>query len=328
MDIVFSADTNYIMPAGVMMTSVSLNNKDADITFHALIDGSVKEKQKQQLETIVAGNGRHHIKFYLMDASRFVNLPMLGEIKLHITQATYYRLFLTEILPVEIEKVLYLDGDIVVMGSLKELWETNIDECSVGCVTDMSEAVHDYSRLGYSSDFGYFNAGVLLINLKYWRNNHVVELFNRIMIETPEKIEHHDQDVLNICFYNSKKQLSLRYNLQNGFLYKKEYWEVDKQKYETLITEAIKQPVIIHFTAGIKPWYKDCDNPLKNEWLFYYKKSLWRKEKLRRKYTYTFKNRVGKLLRTLSLLPLFNKKENTNIYESVKKCCYSTIKKK
>ena len=309
MDVVFSSDTNYIMPAGVMMTSVSLNNKDADITFHALIDGSVKEKQKQQLETIVAGNGRHHIKFYLMDASRFVNLPMLGEIKLHITQATYYRLFLTEILPVEIEKVLYLDGDIVVMGSLKELWETNIDECSVGCVTDMSEAVHDYSRLGYSSDFGYFNAGVLLINLKYWRENKVVDSFWKIMSETPERIRLHDQDVLNICFYNSKKPLALKYNLQDGFLYKKDYWEVNHQKYENCIQEAIKQPVIIHYIAR-KPWFVGCENPFKNEWLYYLKKTQWRRYKLKRKKPYTFKNRVGKILRFMHLLPQFEQKDS------------------
>lgn len=306
MDIVFSADTNYIMPAGVMMTSVSVNHKETDITFHALIDESVTEEQKQQLEDVVAGNSRHHVAYYMMKASQFKALPKLGEVKLHITQAAYYRLFLTEILPIDIEKVLYLDGDIAVTGSLSELWNTDIGDCAVGGVTDMSEAIQEYSRLGYPSEFGYFNSGVLLINLQYWRENKVVDTFQRIMAETPERIKFHDQDVLNICFYDCKKQLDLKYNLQNGFLYKKEFWQIDSQKYEQSVMEAVKQPVIIHYSARIKPWFVDCENPLKGEWVKYYKKTQWRRNKLKRKEPLTLRNRIGKLLRRLHLKPNFD----------------------
>lgn len=306
MDIVFSADTNYIMPTGVMMTSVCINNKDSDITFHALIDESVTEKQKQQLEEVVAGNCRHHIAYYLMNASRFAMLPKLGEVKLHITQATYYRLFLTEILPADIEKLLYLDGDIVVTGSLSELWNTHLDDCAVGGVADMSEAIQEYSRLGYPSDCGYFNAGVLLINLRYWRENEVVDTFRKIMIETPERIKFHDQDVLNISFFHSKKQLSLKYNVQNGFLYKKEFWQIDSQKYEQCVTEAIKRPVIIHYSARVKPWFVDCENPLKDKWIYYYKKTQWRRYRLKRKDPLTLRNRIGRMLRRWHILPNFD----------------------
>lgn len=306
MDIVFSADTNYIMPAGVMMTSVCVNNADTDVTFHALIDESVTEKQKLQLENVVAENGRHHIAYYMMNASRFAKLPKLGEVKLHITQAAYYRLFLTEIIPDDVEKVLYLDGDIAVTGSLSELWNTDISDCAVGGVTDMSEAIQEYSRLGYPSEFGYFNSGVLLINLKYWRKNKVVDTFQKIMTETPERIKFHDQDVLNISFYDCKKQLSLKYNFQNGFLYKKEFWQIDGQKYEQSVMEAVKQPVIIHYSARIKPWFVDCENPLKGEWVKYYKMTQWRRNKLKRKEPLTLRNRIGKLLRRLHLKPNFD----------------------
>ena len=311
MDIVFSADTNYILPIGVLMTSICVNNENTDLTFHILIDESVTEKQKQQLEGVVAGNNKHHIEYYMMDASRFVNLPMLGEIKLHITQAAYYRLFLTEILPVDLEKVLYLDGDIVVTGSLKKLWDIDLDNYAVGCITDMSETLHDYSRLGFPSDFGYFNSGVLLINLKYWREKKVVDTFRKIMVESPEKIRLHDQDVLNISFYDCKKQLDLKYNLQNGFLYKKEFWQIDCQKYESSIREAVRQPVIIHYSARVKPWFVDCENPLKGEWIKYYKKTQWRKNKLKRKEPLTLRNRIGKLLRRLHV------KSNFDLYISV-----------
>lgn len=309
MDIVFSADTNYIMPTGVMMTSVCINNQDTDITFHALIDESVTEKQKQQLEDVCAVNSRHHILYYVMDASQFSSLPKLGTVKRYITQATYYRLFLTEILPADLEKVLYLDGDIIVTESLSDLWNTHIGDCAIGCVTDMSEAVHDYSRLGYPPEHGYFNAGVLLINLNYWRKNCVVDLFNRLMEESPERILLHDQDVLNISFYNCKYHLSLKYNLQHGFLFKKQLWEIDENKYENCIMEAIKQPIIIHYTFGIKPWHIECDNPLRNKWLFYLKKTQWKNYKLKRKYPLSFKNRVASVLRKLQLLPQYRKED-------------------
>lgn len=60
----------------------------------------------------------------------------------HVTIATYYRLFITQVLPLEIHKILYLDGDMIVRKSLKTLFEANIDEYAIGVVHDMDEPLN------------------------------------------------------------------------------------------------------------------------------------------------------------------------------------------
>lgn len=174
--ILCSTDKNYIMPTGVMMKSVSVNNADEDVCFHVIVDESVSWWQKQQLKNVLKGCKRHHVEFHVFDNSLLSIFPRIGEVKEnYMTKATYYRLFVTKILSEDIDKVLYLDGDIVVDKSLKELWSTDLSGYGIAAVTDMSENQHDYHRLGYEKSLGYFNAGVLLINLQYWREHNVTD---------------------------------------------------------------------------------------------------------------------------------------------------------
>ena len=140
----------------------------------------------------------------------------------------------------DIDKVLYLDSDIVVDKSLETLWNSNISNYAVGCVTDMSEAKHDYNRLDFDPKLGYFNAGVLLINLKYWRDHHIIDEFVNIIINHPEMIEQHDQDVLNIVLCKNKFTLPLTYNVQNGFLFKPEYLELDEKNTKWILSKQFK----------------------------------------------------------------------------------------
>lgn len=108
---------------------------------------------------------------------------------------------MTEFLPKSLDKIIYSDVDVVVLGSLRELWETPIDDAFVAAVPDQEVIPKHKSELGLSDDYKYFYSGNLLINLKKWREEHVLEKLLEISLEIKDKIEYPDQDPLNVYGY-------------------------------------------------------------------------------------------------------------------------------
>lgn len=302
--IVCSTDANYIMPTGVMMKSVCMSNRDEGISFHVIVDESVTARQRKQLKDVVEDHDRHHVLFHLVDGKMFSDFPQLGITKTYITKATYYRLLFTDLFDKDIHRLIYLDGDMIITGSLRPLWETDLDGYAVGAVTDMSEGIHDYSRLGYPASLGYFNAGMLLVNLDYWREHGVKEQFLEIIHHHPERIKYHDQDVMNIVFCQSKKMLPFRYNFQDGFMYKPERMEMDLKRYAKQIDEAAAHPVIIHYTSTAKPWHVECLNPLTPLWWQSLATTGWKGYRAVRRFPYNrWRKAIGDCLRLLHLRP-------------------------
>lgn len=290
------------MPTGVMIYSACVNNAQGSITFHLVIDESVTpENQKKLEDTVTPFNNQ--IRFYKVDSTPFRSFPGLSERK-SITQATYYRLFLTEILPQSLEKVLYLDGDIIVRQSLTELWNTDIEHCSIAAVNHPEIIVSDFfSRLGYPAELGYFNAGVLLINLKRWRENNVVDSFIDFIEQHHKGLVAHDQDVLNYILKDDKKALPYKYNLMSCSIYKR--LENDKAYYED-IKDAISNPTVVHFLLA-KPWwvYNRHLHPYRSTFFKYRNQTMWKDEPLweNRSFYIRTRKRIATKLRHLGLLP-------------------------
>lgn len=302
--IVGSTDANYIMPTGVMMKSVSMNNYEEEICFHIIVDESVTKGQRNQLEHVVGDCSKHKVLFHLVEGKMFDDFPQLGITQKYITKATYYRLFFTDLFDDSIHRLLYLDGDMIITGAIRPLWEIGLDGSAVGAVTDMSESIHDYIRLGYPRELGYFNAGMLLVNLDYWREHHVKDLFLDVINHHPERIKYHDQDVLNIVFCRAKKMLPFKYNFQDGFMYKAERMEMNAQKYAGEIKDAIAHHAIIHYTSTAKPWHKECLNPFKAEWWKVLAKTSWVGYKPVRRFPYSrWRKAIGDILRFFRLRP-------------------------
>ena len=300
MDIVCCADHNYIMPTGVMFCSVCENNLGSEISFHVICNKDVTEDDKRDLRDLVTGY-HHKISFYIVkdEISDCFTVGQKGQ-NSHITISTYYRLFLSEILPASITKVIYLDSDVIVRHSLQNLYNTNLEGYALGAVVNMSEGnIQIFNRLKYSPKKGYFNAGVLLINLDYWRKTeNLLERFVDYAKQYPERILWHDQDILNYVLQDCKLPLPLTYNFQNGFLYKQRNlsWEYDEE-----IKATISNPMIIHYT-GPKPWQKGCNHPYKAEFFKYQNKTKWKNAPLCKGRPMTWREKLRKLLVTASFL--------------------------
>jgi lipopolysaccharide biosynthesis glycosyltransferase len=259
------------MPTGVMMQSVCVNNPDLDITFH-IITGGVTAQDKKDLQDIVAPFQGKSITFYDVNVEDFRNMPALHT-RPGITAATYYRLFLTEILPTSIDKVLYLDGDIIVRHSLEDLWDTDIEGYALAAVPDSIQFEEKtYAKLTFSKQEGYFNAGMMLVNLKYWREHHAFQSFLHFIKNEANRIFFHDQDVLNCIFHDKKKNLPIRYNLISSHLGQTQ--ESSVLKNGNTCDKDWKDPVILHFTTR-KPWKKASRHPYRSSFFKYQAQTKW-----------------------------------------------------
>ena len=278
MHILLITDNNYIMPTGVLMYSIGINNRKS-IHFHLIVDEDFTDESKDSLRDIVI-KFSNKISFYPFPRDLVKKFPFGREDQpKQVSIATYYRLFAAEILPKEVHKVIYLDGDMIVRKSMLPLWEIDLDGYAIGAVNDQNEKRHCKSnRLPYPMNVGYFNAGLLLINLDYWREHKCLDMFMQFIEKNSTAILWHDQDVLNSVFYNNKKNVPITYNFQDGFLFLP-----GKCEYIDSITDEIEKyendPAIIHYTV-IKPWKLSCFQPMCAVWRFYWRKTKWSKNKL------------------------------------------------
>lgn len=303
MDIVVCTDKRNIMPTGVMMTSVCVNNTKEDICFHVVTDEDVSSSQRNDLKEVVSLYSRKTVTFYTVPQDFLkIHFPNVDS---RIPRTAYFRLFLTELLPKTIDMVLYFDGDIIVRHPLLEIWNTDITNYAVAAVPDYDEGlIEKYNRLCYPPSLGYFNSGVLLINLKFWREHRVLNQFLDCMQKHADKFVNWDQDVLNFVFCGQKLMLPIKYNLQHGHLWKVprfDYW-----KYEQQLIEARKDPVIIHYTLE-KPWmkYVQFRNPYSSLFYKYQDMTKWKGVKVD---NWSFKKKMRTLvvaiLRKMKFLPV------------------------
>lgn len=272
MNIAIGIDDKFLMPAGVFYTSLLNNNKNVNLF---VISTNLSESSKESLQAI-ANKFNSNLTFCFFDKSIINYFPVRKQD--HISLATYYRLLLPKILPESMNKILYLDCDMIVNNNIDFLWNTNIKNYSCAASPDMyydSESIT--KRLGYSVTEHYFNAGMLLINLDYWRINKISEKTIAYISDYPEKCIAHDQDAINAVLQGTIKTVSASYNIQQDFLRKDlSILEVKDEKILNDIKNCINNPYIIHYTGPSKPWTFQCVNPYKFLWNSYQRKTQWK----------------------------------------------------
>lgn len=280
-NILCSTDNNYAALCGIMLTSLLENNKNVEIRIFILTQGINNEDYTKY---ILLGK-RYNVKINILeiDPTKFKHCPIWpGD---HLSVAAYYRLMASTLLPDTIDKVLYLDSDIIINDSIESLYNQNIDDIAIAAVTD-AQFYNDefYKRLDLPKNKIYFNSGVMLINLRYWREHHVQERCFACIEKHREQLHFHDQDTLNIVLQDEVKILPITYNFQTVFIlseFYKFYLHERKVSIDDIITTS-KRPIIIHYTGSHKPWYGHTYHPYKSHFIYYYRKSMWKHSKLKK----------------------------------------------
>lgn len=272
MNIVLTLDNNYCQHAAVVIASVCYNNPQKHIFF--IITDYISEHNIAILSKLVQSYNSTII-FRNINLDLTKNFPIgIHTANTYVTLATYYRLFMIDLLPSYIDKVLYLDCDLVVNGSLEELWNWEFKgiTCIAAVEEQLSIGIKRTKALGYPQKYSYFNAGVLLVDVNKMREAYSYKKAINYIQQKKDIIQYHDQDVLNGLFYDKKEFLPLEFNVMDIYLYQRTKLP---QRY---INEekSLLSPKIIHFSGPMKPWFKECKHPYKELYYFYLSNTEWR----------------------------------------------------
>jgi len=262
-------DSGYLQHAAVCLTSLVANNPGLFFDI-AIVRRASETLDIAKLRRSLAPFANHTITEKAFTQPPEISLPLNPQAK--YTLDSWSRLWVADFFPDDVERVLYLDGDIVVVGSIAELWRTDLDGNVLGCV-DIPGAAIGVQRLGLRPEDGYFNSGVLLIDLKQWRETQVLpRLLDYMRVHPEQMVFALDQDALNACLYKSKKRLDPKWNAVWTFFRDNEPVPLPRAAIEVLRRDAR----IIHFNHEIKPWSYFCEHPRQSEYYRYLRMTEWR----------------------------------------------------
>jgi lipopolysaccharide biosynthesis glycosyltransferase len=239
MNIIYVSDINYVEPLLLSIGSL-INSNDVEkidkvyifIDFNKL---EIVSKIKKLLP-------RNKFEVIEIHDEWIDNLKeeLESTISKHASIANYYRLFISQYLPEDIRKAIYLDCDTIVLGEIYSFYELNIENYLFGAVQDSVPENRFYKNQFQLNDDLYFNSGVLLMNIELIRKLNFVNSCITFIKNSFSKITYWDQDVINIVASGKIMEIGYQYNYQS----------------DLFSLKTLHKPVIIHYTGeGIsKPW--------------------------------------------------------------------------
>ena len=276
-NIACTVDDNYVKYAIVMLASLFENNRDRNFNVFIVHNNLTKDKTIK----VQAFFRKYKHKLNLLDITPFLSyLPINTPVTHHVTIATYFRLFLPVVLPLEIQKVLFLDPDIIIRKDIYPLWKIDITHYSHAAVLNPKSREYFATLTASPDKVDYFNAGVILINLHYWRTSNVLKQGCQIINQYSENLKFWDQDVLNILFKSKWLRISSTWNATYGIFM--EDLNINELMPGEDLDNLRSDPAIVHFAgAGIsKPWHYYCDRPFKDLYRKYLQHTPWHGSKL------------------------------------------------
>ena len=278
LNIIYSSDDNYCIYMGVSILSVLENNKNFNSINIYIVDNNISDGNKLELKKLVDSYQRNIIFIGFEKYKKYLNLNMEWQISI----SSYARLFVANMLPSNVNKVLYFDCDTLIVDSLDELWNQDIKDFYVAGVCDTVPS-NTKQAIGLNSTDFYINAGMILINLKKWREDNLEKRLLDFIDDYNGNVIHHDQGVINGVIKN-KKILPLKYNLMTSYLMMSrediiKFYKVEDSFYsQEQIDKAIENPIYIHYTPGFttRPWVKGCKHPYVDLYWKYLKLTPWK----------------------------------------------------
>lgn len=279
MNILYQCNDKYAPYCGVSVTSLFINNKDAEnITVYILDDG-ISNENKEKFRMLEEQYGRRII--FIDTTEIVVKLESLGVPKYRGSYTTNFKMFVDDFIPEYVDRLLYIDSDTVVSGSLEELFSFDFNFKPIAMALD--SLVGEYKvMVGKNPDSPYYNAGVILFNMEIWRNQKCSE---RIVEHTKNVRAHYaapDQDLINLVIGDDIKQISVKYNFEPAYkmFSEKQYYSAFQKN--TLCSKAelvdAKNDIrIYHFfrVMGEFPWHKNNNHPFNDVFDEYLSISPW-----------------------------------------------------
>lgn len=256
-----AADDAYAMPLAVMLASIQQFLDQAHAQIH-VIDGGISGKNKERILRPL-DLSKMNIKWIEPDVSKLGNVNTEG----HVSISTYFRLLIPSHVSPSIDRIIYLDADLVVCRNLLELWRDIQGEAPLYAVQEGMTLVSDEDRVFNWSDLGisptapYMNAGVLGINLSYFRQHRIAEQVIQYLRRHGSNVCFWDQGGLNAILAEKWEFLDRRWN-QTHLINRPQHW-LERGMTEEEYVRLREDPFIVHFSGSEKPWDYICPDPRK-----------------------------------------------------------------
>ena len=252
-NILLTLDKNYLQALPAMLKSLFLNNPGEKIHVHLVHE----DMSPEDLEPVDRLCARHLAKLIPLRISgdRFRGAP----VNYHYSRAMYYRLLAFELLPASLDRILYLDPDVLVINRLAPLYTQDISRHLYAAaahtgLTNISTYVNQFRLNTFDAEY-YYNSGVILMNLaKLRREEDGAKVFDYVAHHGNELILP-DQDVFNALY--GRHVLPLDDGLYN----------YDSRRFEAYLLKSggemtmdwvMRNTVVLHFCGKRKPWHETC----------------------------------------------------------------------
>ena len=256
MNLLVSTNTKYLDKTETMIFSLSAHVSEPVAVW--CLYGGLSQKQRDAFcgHLLALGN---IAKVEFVDMSGFnygkrfqpINIP-------YLSIECYYRLYSQFVLPGNLDRILWLDSDIIVKGSLADLYESDFKGAPLIAFSNMDEEKDNdknLRRLGLSLVKPYFNSGVLLLNLEYLRKNTTKSAILNFCRDNASRLKFEDQDAFNLLYHDS------------AFI-------LNDQRYNCMVNapqdfsspDIVEKAVIIHYAGRQKPWQIQWQNEYSHFW--------------------------------------------------------------
>lgn len=279
--IVYASDDKFSEILAVSLVSLYENSRDMDdITVYVLNSG-INSENKNKIDSISRSYHRSDIVWITaQDVSKVLSMDVKVD---RGSLSQYARLFVSSDLPDDLERVLYLDCDIVINKSIKELWNLDLHGKTIAALMDAFSSSYR-ANIGLEKNDVMFNSGVMLIDLNQWKSHRIEEKLLKFIEERKGRIQQGDQGALNAvlshdtyCFEPRFNSVTIfhDFNYDEMMIYRKPpkgYYSIQE------IELAVDDPSIIHFTTSFlskRPWVIGSQHRYVDVWLKFKAISPW-----------------------------------------------------
>lgn len=264
-------DGHYSKFTGTAMLSM-FENTTSKITVHILHDNTLTQDNRDKF-SYIAGSYGQIVKFYNVERTCADKIKEFQE-KFFKTNTTFtiavmYRLFIPELFQSDINKIIYLDSDIIVNLDIKKLWQIDLDDKIFAAAIEEEGTnipAKNYLTLcreGIVDGSDYFNAGIMLINLKKFRQETVRLIEGIQFIADHPQYTNRDQDILNYCF--SKDTLKLPKDFNRFVIH-------SRKERDGRVDDRILHYISTALGIGVT---LDMRDPFNKLWFSYFEKTPW-----------------------------------------------------
>lgn len=283
--VVYASDDKFAEILGVSLVSLYENNTGMDEIHIYVLDSGISDENKKRLLSICDKYDRERIQFIsARDISKILSMNVNTD---RGSLSQYARLFVSRDLPETLERVLYLDCDIIINDSLYELWNLDLKGKTIAALKDAFSKQYRKNIELQPNDV-MFNSGVMLIDMKKWKEKHIEKKLLAFIKRHNGVIQQGDQGALNAvlskdtyCFHPRFNSVTIFYDFtyEEMLAYRKPVDFYSKRE----VKQAVEYPVIIHYTTSFtstRPWIEGSKHPYKDKWLYYKGRSPWADEPL------------------------------------------------